>query len=334
MLRRRLFDEWRQNNDVAISLYYLFLLHLSYAETQADELPSFYEDLERTTTLAVDDLPAIVKYLKRLGAIKDIEKCHLVPEAINIVEDLFKNTFGTCDPNVLRYNGLELQKPNQSESYRVKHWIEKASEEIQELFGAVHGMKDIVPNDLDTRKSKRILMLNCGGQNRILSFMFMSTPGMSKPFEILELVMHENEVLKWRDEQMLSYPNDYKNIIEPHISVIAAISYQSGIAADLRNKGMHSTGPLNFEALTHYFRHRILKARNDLNKTEKEDLQKKNIEIRSKQYLLMLDIIKNDRGGVVSWYRVLRDIEAELQDYYASLSGMDPYWKDEDWLRL
>jgi hypothetical protein len=332
MLRRKLFDEWRQDNDVVTILYYLFLLHLSHTGKPAKEVPSFYDDVVRTATVALDEAPAILKYLKRLGAIDDIQKCHLTSEAINTVEDLFKKTFGTCDPEILRYNGLELQ--NQNESYRVKNWVEKATEDIQELFGPVEGMEKIEPNDLDLRKSKRIVTLNCGGSHQILTFMFMSTSGMSKAFEIMELVEHENDMLKWWNEQVIQHPEEYHPIPEPHIGIVAAVSYQSTIAAELRHKGMHSTGPINFEAITHYLRSRILKSKADMNKAEKEELPEKNRELRSKQYVAMVNAFKDHRGGVVPWYPVLCEIEAELSEYYASLPGMEPYWVEEDWLHV
>lgn len=331
-LKRELYNLWRGENDFAITLYYMFLLQLKYSDTKTGEIPSLYDDLVETTTLASNDLSTVIRHLKRIGAISDEETCHLVPAAINTVEDLFQKTFGTSDPDLLRYNGLELQRNRGGETYRVKHWVEKASDEIYTLFSPLEGFPPVI-KDLDVRKSKRIVTLNLDPHTPLLSFMFMSTSGMSKNFEVMDLIVHENEMMKWRAEKTIQDPIKYPAMAESHISIIAAISYQPNVANEQRTKGMHSTGPLNFEALTHYFRERVIK-NNKTNKETRDEILYNNIELRTKQYHSMVEAYKTDRGGVAPWFRILSHIEYELRDYYASVSGLDQDWKDKDWLRI
>src|SRR5690606_4488463 len=128
--------------------------------------------------------------------LNDYEKCRFHPEAINSLRKCFENTFGTGDPDKLEFNALKLVNVSTSESERVSMWVEKASQDLRDIFKDVESYS--IQEEDKERKSKRVMTIETSVAEPFQCWMFMSTARMTRYTEATELTDTFNRVSQLR----------------------------------------------------------------------------------------------------------------------------------------
>jgi hypothetical protein len=309
---------WRDVSNRSL-LYYLYLLELETSGTPEDELSSNREALSTMVSIQTGEFDSTVKEFFEAGIISDAETCRLAREAIYPIERLFDKTFGRHDPELLRYNGLRIYKASEAERNRL--WVEKVSHDLDLSFGKIAGMHIKIRDDLDVRRTKRLVTLETGGGTPFMSWGLLGNPRMTRMSEILELVDHENSMIQERVQHTLRKRLGYTLEGVNAVSIVAAPTYDEAIAHQLRHDHRRIIGPINLEGLLYYLELRQIKITTE-NKKEHEDLKQRNVEVREHQYQALLQALRRFNGvapvGVIDCILLGDYLDLRLKDLYAT----------------
>lgn len=309
---------WREVSHRSV-LYYLYLLELSASGTPEEDLKSNHDPLASMASIQTGEFDSLIEEFYESGIITDIETCRLSRAAIYPIERLFDTTFGTHEPDLLRYNGLRIYTSTDSD--RIKLWVEKASHDLDLLFCGIPNMHIKIKDDLDARRTKRIITLQTDGTKPLMIWGLIGNSRMTRLSEIVELVEHRSNMIEDRAQRVQENRPGFSLDGVHAVTIVAAPTYDEGIAHQLKQDGKRTIGPINLEGILNYLEMRQIKGGND-GKKELEEIKQKNAEIRENQYYALLNGLKRFNGvapsGVIDCVLLAEYMDLYLKDLYAT----------------
>lgn len=300
---------WNRDSGHRSFLYYAYLLQKKYNGAARADLPAFNALLDKTATLEAASFNQVTGELANANIIYDPHLCHLLPQAVTALEEIFIKTFGTADPDALRYNGLKIIEGTEGE--RVKTWVERASEDFVAFFHEVDELK--VENKDTERKAKRVMSIETNEGQPFQCWLFMSTPRMTRSNESHELLEVFKSIRDWRAAALYRGLQAYTAQSVRGAMVIAALTYDPAVASEIMRGQLHSIGPINFGGVMHYLEsHQVAD-------DGSERAKQRNRELRVKQYYALLDALLIIPSGVVFSNDVIGYMNNTLADTYAEL---------------
>lgn len=309
---------WRDVSHRSV-LYYLYLLELASTGTPEEQLKSNHDQLAAMVSIQQGSFDALMNEYYKAGIIQDAETCRLSLDAIYPIERLFDATFGTHEPELLRYNGLRIF--NSTEAERIKLWVEKASHDIDLFFCGISNMHITTKDDLDARRTKRIVTLQSGGTKPAMLWGLIGNARMTRMSETVELTDHRSNFLEERAQKVQEGREGYALDGVNAIAIIAAPTYDEAIAHQLQRDGKRTIGVVNLEGIFHYLETRKVRNGGD-GKKELEETKQKNADVREQQYYAMLNALRSFHGlapsGVIDCILIGQYLDDVLKDLYAT----------------
>jgi hypothetical protein len=295
---------WKKNTDYRSYLYFSYLLHIKYADIPRPELHSFLGELKKYTTIQ-NGFPHIANDLVVAGIVEDKSRYLLHPDAIVGLDKIFRETFGTSDYKLLRFNGIELYDSNSPEDGFTK-WSLRATNDFANIFCDV-------PINVKPEARPNLYVISTvetANDEPFICWGFYNISRMDDYKDCFELIqVHGNK----RDERLNNLIREidgYSVSGARGIAIIGAITYGTETAEYIVNNGLHSIGPINYEALIHYFDCHLP------NDDGSDEVKGNIIIVRREQYKALLEALSFIPAGVILSDDVISYIDNKLSSVY------------------
>lgn len=295
---------WKRSTDYRSFLYYSYLLHIKYGATPRHELHSFRSELEKYTTIQ-DRFEPIVNALATAGIIIDPQKLHLNPAAIAELERIFEETFGTGDPKLLRFNGLEIYEASAEKRYQ--DWVVRGTEELESIFRDA----EISVSYKSNGTSYRFAQVHTTPDRPFLVWGFYNLSRLEDLNDCMSLILAFRREQTRRTTAVRQQIDGYSVDGALGSAILAAVTYAPEVAHRIVDEGLQSIGPINLEALFHYFRSHVVPDDGS------DDVQQTNVLIRKQQYDAFVDALcEFAPSGVILSDEVIGFIHYRLSGLY------------------
>lgn len=276
--------DWNTSVSRRNVLYYSFLEMYPFVRASNASDANIRKTVKEYVTVEDGDFERIIEHYCRIGVMVSKEKCTLSTEALTAIEEQFRATYGTADleeQDGLRFNGSKICHSKLSDPKRFELWVSKGEEYLKNVFSSVPNIK-FDSKRIEPHKRGLLLTLETTVNEPFMIWYFVNTPKITKYNEILPLTQKKEKVRDERVELLnRGIPVAPTGLIG--VTVVAAPSYKYEVAQQYRDEGINTTGPVNFEGLTHYL--------------DNHNAPQPNI--RRQQYHGLIDYLRIAEGGVM-----------------------------------